>query len=42
MLAMCDRFHKLPSEIENEGSELIRMVTIEQLAMPPEATEEEG
>lgn len=28
VLTLCDRFHKLPSEIRAEGADLIRMVRL--------------
>lgn len=28
ILSLCDRFHKLPSEVLKEGADLIRMVRL--------------
>lgn len=39
MLGLCDRFHKLPSEIDAEYTDLVRMIHIQQLATPEEQSD---
>ena len=41
ILGLCDRFHKLPSEIENEDAELLSLIAITQLAQPSESSYDE-
>jgi hypothetical protein len=36
ILGMCDRWHKLPSEVRAEGAGIIRMLRIEELGTPPQ------
>lgn len=41
MLAMCDRFHCLPSALLAESAELLRYLDIEGLTAPEEVTADE-
>ncbi|MDX2702141.1 hypothetical protein PV350_04680 [Streptomyces sp. PA03-6a] len=34
ILGLCDRFHKLPSEVFAEDSELLHLIEIERLGTP--------
>jgi hypothetical protein len=36
---LCDRFHKLPSEVYAESADLLRLLKIEQLGKPPREVE---
>lgn len=36
MLQLCDRFHCLPSQIEKEDAEVLRLIKIEALGRPPD------
>lgn len=37
MLSLCDRFHCLPSQLEEEDSEIIRLVAIQAMGARKEA-----
>jgi hypothetical protein len=39
ILRICDRFHKLPSEVLEEPAEMLRLLKIEQLGTPREEVE---
>ena len=36
VLQLCDRFHCLPSQIEKEDAEVLRLIKIEALGRPPD------
>lgn len=38
VLGLCDRFKKLPSELEYESADLIRLVTIQQMGHKQQET----
>jgi hypothetical protein len=37
ILGICDRFHKLPSEVYREDASLMSLLAIEALAKPPQS-----
>lgn len=39
VLALCDRFHALPSQVLAESTDLIRYVNIERAGQPDEGVE---
>lgn len=40
IIGLCDRWHKLPSEIRREGAGVLRLLAIEQMGRPdPEGGE---
>lgn len=40
MLKICERFGKLPSELDDEPGELLRLLQIEALGTPPPSEQE--
>jgi hypothetical protein len=42
ILGLCDRWHKLPSEIEAEPAETFRLLEIERLGVNPEDDQRGG
>lgn len=42
VLALCDRFHKLPSEIYAEDSDLVKMINVVALATPKDKEGTDG
>lgn len=41
ILGLCDRWHKLPSEVRAEGASVLRLLAIERMGTP-DAEEGEG
>ena len=39
ILAVCDRFHVLPSQARAESADVLRLMAIHALAHPPEASD---